>query len=172
MLRPLLLALFVLIFASPTRSAPSHEWVTYHNERYGVQLAYPADVFVRQSTAKAGDGMLLATTDDRARLLVGAIDNVDGHSPASYQRFLSRHSYPGLKGVYAPIGQTWAVLSGAKGDYMVYEKVMFSCGGQLINSFAVIYPLIERRFFDPIVEVIEDSFKPGHRGCAERASSF
>jgi hypothetical protein len=166
------LALFVLVLASPTLSAPGHAWVTYHNERYGVQLVYPANVFVRQSTSRAGDGTLLATADNRARLLVGTIENVDEHSPASYQRFLSRHSYRGLKVDYAPVGQTWAVLSGAKGTSMIYEKVMFSCGGQLINSFAMIYPLIERRYFDPIVETVENSFRPGVRGCAQPASFF
>jgi hypothetical protein len=48
---------------------------------------------------------------------------------------------------------------------MVYEKAMFSCGGRLINSFAVLYPVAERRFYDPIVEGMEDSFRPGRGKC-------
>ena len=53
---------------------------------------------------------------------------------------------------------------------MVYEKVMFSCGGRVINSFAIVYPIAERAFYDPIVEVVEDSFRPGIESCGQHAS--
>jgi hypothetical protein len=54
---------------------------------------------------------------------------------------------------------------------MVYEKVMFSCSGAVINSFALIYPLEERQLFDPIVEAIEDSFRPGLARCGDHAAA-
>jgi hypothetical protein len=111
------------------------------------------------------------TSDGRAKLLVGAIENLDDHSPATYQRFLTRQSYPGLRVDYAPVGQNWAVLSGSRGSRMIYEKVMFSCGGRVINSFALVYPLDERQFYDPIVEAIEDSFRPGLARCHDHASA-
>ena len=38
---------------------------------------------------------------------------------------------------------------------------MFSCAGRLINSFALIYAADERHVFDPIVERIENSYRPG-----------
>ena len=91
--------------------------------------------------------------------------NTDGLSPASYQRFAARYSYAGMTIDYAPIGRSWTVLSGIRGDTMVYEKAMFSCGGRLINSFAMLYPVEERRFYDPMVERIEDCFRPGNEGC-------
>ena len=37
---------------------------------------------------------------------------------------------------------------------------MFSCSSDLISSFALIYPIEQRRTFDPILEKIEDSFQP------------
>ena len=41
----------------------------------------------------------------------------------------------------------------------------FSCSGRVINSFAMTYPVAERRFYDPIIEDIEDTFRPGRLGA-------
>jgi hypothetical protein len=146
-------------------------WVPYQNDRFGFELRLPAAVFTDHTAAQSGDGDLFTTSDGRAKLLVGAIENIDDHSPATYQRFLTRQSYPGLRVDYAPVGRTWAVLSGSRGGRMIYEKVMFSCGGRVINSFALVYPIHERQFFDPIVEAIEDSFRPGLARCRDHASA-
>jgi hypothetical protein len=64
------------------------------------------------------------------------------------------------------------VLSGTVGHTMVYEKIMFSCGGSVINSFAMTYPIVERRFYDPLIEAIEDTFRPGHQECNEHAAQY
>ena len=37
-----------------------------------------------------------------------------------------------------------------------YEKVVFSCAGRLITSFALLYSVADRDTFDPIIERIED----------------
>ena len=160
--------LFVACTALPSQSEPSVrelEWVDYHNERFGLGLSYPASVFRLERATTDGDGRLFRSRDGRARLLVGAFVNTDGLSPASYQRFAARYSYAGMTIDYGPVGRSWTVLSGIRGDTMVYEKAMFSCGGRLINSFAMLYPVEERDFYDPIVERIEDSFRPGQGEC-------
>ena len=147
-------------------------WTPYKNPRFGLQMRYPAEVFTQHRTSQAGDGDLFTTADGRARLLIGAFENTERHSPASYQRFIARESYPGLQADYSPVGAGWSVLSGTRGDTMIYEKVMFSCSGRVINSFALVYPIDERHLYDPIVEGIEDSFRPGNAGCDEHAASF
>jgi hypothetical protein len=43
--------------------------------------------------------------------------------------------------------------------------VIFSCGGTVINSFAMTYPTEQRELFDGIVEEIEDTFKVGGGSC-------
>jgi hypothetical protein len=45
---------------------------------------------------------------------------------------------------------------------------MFSCGGRIINSFAVMYPVAAKKVFDPVVEGIENSFRPG-QSCSSHA---
>ena len=58
-------------------------------------------------------------------------------------------------------GKTWFVLSGEGDGKVFYEKVVFTCSGRLINSFAMIYPMERRATFDPIVERIENTFRGG-----------
>ena len=46
---------------------------------------------------------------------------------------------------------------------------MFSCSGRLINSFAMLYPTEQRKAYDPIVEKIENSFRPATQCDAQSA---
>ena len=173
--RRFLLLLFVLLGALPAAAFPQQNdlgWTEFRNERFGLALRYPAEVFVSQRSSDSGDGDLFETPDGNGRLLVGAIENTDSFTPRSYQSFIARQSYPGLRIDYAPVGQSWAVLSGTVGQTMVYEKIMFSCGGTVINSFAMTYPIAERRFYDPLIEAIEDTFRPGHEECNEHAARY
>ena len=66
---------------------------------------------------------------------------------------------------YQPRGRSWFVLSGYRGDQIYYEKVMFSCGGRVVNILAIAYPTSERGHFDRVVERMEDTFKPSQE-CA------
>jgi hypothetical protein len=148
------------------RAAAVENWKEYHNERFGLDLYYPADVFTLDRTAEAGDGQLFVSQFGDARLLVGGLINDSRFSPASYQSYLVRKSYSQYRIDYHPLGQNWFVLSGEGNGRSFYEKVMFSCGGRLINSFAVLYSIGEREALDRIVERMEKSFRPG-QNCEE-----
>jgi hypothetical protein len=144
--------------------AEAQNWTEYCNERYGFSLSYPADLFVVERTAEAGDGQVFVAADADARLLVGAFSNDSGYTPATYRDYIARHSYGQYQIGYHRLGKTWFVLSGEGGGKIFYEKVMFTCAGRLINSFAMIYPSEKRHLFDPVVERIEDTFRPA-RDC-------
>jgi hypothetical protein len=159
-----------LVASALAANAQDLGWTTYSNPRFGGILRYPSEVFTSRRASEARDGVLFATEDGSAKLLVGAFENTEGYSPRSYQAFIARESYDGLRVDYAPVGQRWSVLSGTHGDTMIYEKAMFTCGGAVINSFALVYPIAEREFYDPIVEDIEDSFQPG--AACDHAASF
>jgi hypothetical protein len=145
-------------------TASAQNWAEYRNERYGFSLRYPADVFTVERTTEAGDGQAFVDREGSARLLVGTLPNESKHTPAAYQDYLARHSYPDYRIDYRRLAASWFVLSGEGNGKTFYEKVMFSCGGRLINSFAMIYPSDRRHLFDPIVERMENSFRPG-RSC-------
>ena len=141
-MRKTILMFLLMVCSTPALSQRPTDlgWRNYLNPQFGVQLRYPALVFSSRRSSEARDGDLFATSDNSAKILVGAFENADRHSPSSYQQFIARRSYPGLRVDYAPVGQSWSVLSGTRGNMTVYEKVMFSCGGRVISSFAIVYP--------------------------------
>jgi hypothetical protein len=141
---------------------------TYENARYGFTLQYPGDVFTEQQVSESGDGVLFGGAGG-AKLLVGTLQNTQHQSLQAYQAFIRNQSYADYKVDYQRRGGTWFVLSGEGHGTTFYEKVFFSCGGSLITSFATLYPTRERSKYDPIVEAIEDSFRPGTKSCPERA---
>ena len=142
-------------------AAVGENWREYRNERFGLNLHYPVDVFTLDRAAEAGDGQLFVSQNGDARLLVGVLINESGFSPASYQRYLKHKSYGQYQIDYRPIGPNWFVLSGEGNGQIFYEKVTFSCGGRLINTFVLIYSANDRQAFDRIVERMEKSFLPG-----------
>ena len=168
------LALASLLALSATAEArdPSAGtgWTEYRNDRFGFSLRYPSHIFSVERTAEAGDGQVFVAQESDARLLVGALANDSGYTPAAYQEFVARRSYGSFEIGYRRLGGTWFVLSGEGNGKTFYEKVMFSCGGRTINSFAMIYPTEQRHVFDPIVEGIEDTFRPG-RECGQHSAS-
>jgi hypothetical protein len=143
-----------------TAAAAAQDWRQYRNERYGFTLQYPPDLFVTERAAEAGDGQVFSSSVDDARLLVGALPNESAYTPTTYQEYIARHSYPDYQIDYRRTGGSWFALSGEGRGRIFYEKVMFTCGGRLITSFAMVYPSAQRRLFDPVVERIEDSFRP------------
>jgi hypothetical protein len=152
---------FFLLGVSFARAALPEDWASYRNERFGFSLRYPAGIFAKDRAAEAGDGELFVARNTDARLLVGALVNDSGFTPATYLDHIARRSYPQYQIDYRRLVGNWFVLSGEANGRIFYEKVMFSCAGRLINSFAVIYPTDQRRDFDRIVEGIEATFRPG-----------
>jgi len=145
-------------------------WTDYRNEKFGFTLRYPGDVFALEKTSEAGDGQVFVARDGTARLLVGAFANDGGQSPAAYQDYIARQSYSEYRIDYRRLSGSWFVLSGEGNGKTFYEKVMFSCAGRLINSFAIVYPTDQRGDFDPIVEGMEASFQPA-KECSDRVSA-
>lgn len=157
----------ILCSLAATFPAEAQVWSAYRNERYGFSLSYPSSIFVVERTAQAGDGQVFIAPESDARLLVGALTNDAGYSAARYQDYVAQHSYGQYTIGYRRLGANWFVLSGERENQIFYEKVMFTCAGRLINSFALIYPADKRHIFEPIIERVEDTFRPG-RDC-ERA---
>jgi hypothetical protein len=141
------------------------DWSGYENERFGFRLEYPADLFRVERTTEAGDGRVFVARDGQARLLVGALSNQDQHSAKSYQDYLVRTSYANYTITYRPLGDDWLVLSGEADGTIFYEKAILSCGGELISSFALLYPAAERDTFEPILARIANSFVPSTKPC-------
>jgi hypothetical protein len=168
-LRPTLATACLLSLLGPAAAQPQSDWTIYRNQRFGFSLSYPRNVFEVERASQAGDGVVFRARHADARLLAGALINSDHHTLASYQQFVARKSYADYRITYQPRGRSWFVLSGKNDDKIFYEKVVFSCAGRLINSFALVYPADQRNTFDRIVERAEASFAPGIKECGEGA---
>jgi hypothetical protein len=166
-MRRLLLAGFLLLLVGPPAQAVEFrkgaDWRLYRNDRFGVTLWYPERFFRHERTSPGGDADLFVSRTGSARLLIGALRNEDGHTTSSYQREIERRSYGGFQVTYRRTSRDWFVMSGQGEGKIFYEKVIFSCVGQVINSFTLVYDVRARRVYDRVVEAIEPTLRPG--GC-------
>ena len=137
------------------------QWEIIQNERYGFMIAYPGSVFTPSANVPADQGHVLVSRDGGARLLVGAFDNENSATLAEYREQILTENYNGADLDYAPVKKRYFVISGTRGDMHFYERVSFTCGGRLINSWALLYPVSERGIYDPIVEAIARTYSPG-----------
>lgn len=164
-----LLALGLLLWALggefAAAQAQAEAWTTYRNERFGFSLSYPTATFKEDRTSQGGDGVLFVAPKSGAKLLVGLFQNAQGYTVKSYQEYVARHSYGSYRVDYNKRGDTWFALSGEDHGTTFYEKVLFTCGGRWITSFATLYPTAQRHVFDPIVERMEESFAAGTKQC-------
>lgn len=149
-------------YATPGSAGEAGPTAVYRNERFGFELTYPATVFVPGEAPDEGQGMVFASRDGAARLLVSAGQNTTGETLGSYRRFVLAKSYPDARIEYAPVRSSWFVLSGTNGDTMFYERITFRCGGKAIYGWQMTYPIAERKIYDPIVEAVHRSYRPGN----------
>lgn len=152
------------VAAAPAPDARLSDWTKIENDRHGFSIAYPGSVFQPKELPTAGEGRLLVSRDGNARLLIGAFGNAERLSLRAYREYLLQQNYAGASIDYAPVRNSWFVLSGERDGVMFYERVSFTCGGRLITSWAMFYPVTERRFYNRVVEEVAPTFTPGREG--------
>lgn len=132
-------------------------WMTYVNARSGASLTYPTDLFEPLPPSAGGENQRFVSRDGEAELEFIVLPRAPGQTPSSLQRSLiGREGYEEV--TYRPRGRSWFVLSGYRGDRIFYEKYMFAGGS--VQAFAMAYPSGLRHVYDPVVEVVEDNFRP------------
>lgn len=166
--RPFLIATLLTatlgLSAAASLAQDRAELAVYRNDRHGFSLSYPAARFLALPAATE-DGRTFVSQDGNARLLAGALPNIDGKSLRAYRDFVLSESYPGAVVDYAPVRDTWFVVSGTRNGSIFYQRVTFACGGRVIKSWAMLYPEAERAVYDRIVEQVARTFKAGESNC-------
>ncbi len=160
--RAVVVVLAALFSAGPLSAGwmQGNDWERYRSALFGYSLLFPADVFKLQGESPNGQGQEFISGDGRAKLKVFAVHNMEGIGLDQYRATIMRDFSGRDKVEYGPMGQSWFVLSGVHGGSIYYQKVMFSCGGRVINAFALTYPREQKRTYDGIVTGIEKSFRP------------
>jgi hypothetical protein len=153
------LAIFLECGWPPIQLARAQDWTSYRSPRFGYTLVFPAGIVEPRSESRDGRSMEFASDDGLVRLKVLADPN-HGHVLLGDYREAILRELPEYNLQYGPMGRSWFVLSGVRGDSIYYQKVHFACGGRVINAFSLTYPARLKRRFDPIVTTIEKSFHP------------
>ena len=161
------MVLTIWFIATPARAAAVNAsgWSNYTNEQHGFFIAYPTNIFKPDPNAHNAEGRAFVSTDGNARLLVGAFANDTGMSMKEYRNFVLKQSYGDADIDYAPVRAKFFVFSGVRDGVIFYERVSFTCGGDVINSWAMIYPEEEKKFYDRLVEAVAKTYRPGSRSC-------
>lgn len=155
------------VTAPSAQTAGAGEWRAYSHPRLGYRIAYPGDTFLPVDSP-AEEGFVLNSRDGKARLAIAAFENETGMPLEDYRNLVINRSYAGAIFDYAPVRRSWFVLSGERDGQMFYERVAFTCGGRRITSWAMVYPVAERGFYDRLVEAVAPTFRPSdgaRSGC-------
>lgn len=155
----------VLVWGAPPSYA--EDWTYYTNKRHGYMIGWPTAAFAEEPSSENEDGRLMVSRDGQAQLLMGAFPNEENYTLEQYRTYLLEGNYRDARIDYAPVRQRWFVLSGTRGDTVFYERVTFTCGGRLINSWALLYPQAEQKRFDRLVERIARTYSAGAGANAE-----
>ena len=154
-------AVLAALMQIPLLHAVAGQWLSQREPSLGFAFSYPPELFQEIQ----GDGKpsfhYFGSANSDAQFLVGGWNNLADRTPESFKRWLIANAGGYDEVTYRPRGRSWFVLSGYRGDQIYYEKVMFSCRGRLVNVFAITYPVAKRSIFDPVVERMEDTFRPG-----------
>lgn len=125
---------------------------------------YAPDAPANNSGAATADsdnqgGKTFVSLDGRAKIVLYGAYNTENFSPLEYRETILKEFEGYDEMTYGPKGRTWFVLSGYRGGDIYYQKVMFSCGGKVINALSITFPNNEKPLYEPIIERMEDSFR-------------
>jgi hypothetical protein len=151
--------------------AQAGNWEWYRSERFGYSLLFPADLLSPRGESQDGRGVEFLSEDGKTKLKVLTVENKERVTAEEYRATLMR-DFPQYGAIhYGPMGQSWFVLSGMHESSIYYQKIMFACGGRLINAFALTYPEERKGAYDAMVTKIEKNFHPASGPACLAASS-
>ena len=153
--------------ASPPKENPS-SWTLYRDVASGFSLQYPASVFPTLKDVNEGGNRLLVSEDGRAVLRIFALPNKPVQTVAEYRRSVMAERYGGASFDYTPQRNGWFVLSGTIGEEMFYERTSFSCDQRSIHGWLLVYPVLERQYYDAIVEEMHRRYRYAAGGANAR----
>lgn len=157
----LAVVLSMALGSAGAHAVAQRDWTTYRNARHGYMISFPTATFEADPASENADGRLMLTRDGGAKLLVGAFPNEEALTLDAYRAYLIETNYANARIDYAPLRARWFVLSGVRDGTVFYERVTFTCGGRLINSWAMLYPESEKQRFDRLVEQIARTYTAG-----------
>ena len=126
----------------------------YGNSRFGFSFSYPK-YLVADRPPDNGDGICLRNK----RGLVITASGMHNANEETLESEMNERRKDFDEVVYEKKGKNWFVLSGFKGDKILYDKIFL--GLAETNSIRFEYPRVDKKLYDKIVSSVVQSFKPG-----------
>ncbi len=136
-------------------TSSTHDWQIYANDRYGVTIEYPADIFAPLPPPDSGDGRRFVSDDGQSGFYVFAQYNALEQSLAEI--FADDQTHDGERITYKKLGTGWYVISGYDGTDIFYRKALLS-DDDLFQVFEITYAPDLLDAFDSIVTRMAASF--------------
>lgn len=132
--------------ASPTpEPMAAVKYVAYANDRFAFTVERPAH-FKPGPEPMNGDGLQFFGPNGGVMTASGMFDMHEGDISAA---FVSTKEHSGVTVTYEVKKADWFVISGTKGDSIVYTKTLIRDGREVTVHFE--YPAALKAEFDPIV---------------------
>jgi hypothetical protein len=143
------MGLFSPASADDTWTPTNEGWSRYRNERFGTLAEVPLHVFKLIEPPPAnGDGRAFASRDGAQLTISGSYGpDVVVDTFAGYKAWLLENAELD-RITYKAEGKTWLVLSGVRGQNIVYQKVVEGCGAA--HTLHIEYSASKKDLYDPV----------------------
>lgn len=129
---------------------------TYGNARFGYSICYPSNLFAPQPEAENGDGREFHSKDGAILRAWGMNNALDDSIKQAYEDELENYNKPGSSATYKVLRSNWFVVSGTKGDRIVYHKTILK--NNQFKSFEIEYDKSKKATYDPVASKIAGCF--------------
>lgn len=139
----------------PAQTAPT--WESYENPRFGTRISYPANLFRPLAAPANNDGRTFEGINGAQEFLVFGQHNIDSLDVRGLiEQDVTWGGYDAV--TYEKAGDGWYVLSGYKGPYIFYRKVLVDAQTEMLHVFEITYPTALKGDYDAIVRKMAASF--------------
>ena len=135
-------------------------WSRYTNERFGTGADVPRQLFeLSEPPPVNGDGREFQAGDGARLWVLGSYSHYAVTDDFQEYKNWVFKSADMDRLTYRAVGKTWLVLSGTKGDHIIYRKIFEGCGAA--HVVRIEYPALRKPLYDPVVARVSRSL-----GCA------
>ena len=150
-----------------TVSADDHDWQTYHNDRYGVDIDYPADLFVAQPPPANNDGRRFEMPDGAGGFYVFSQYNALEHS--LQELYDADRAQPGEQVVEQMLADDGFAIKGQRDTFEFLRMTLVSRDG-LLSVFEIRMDRSKAGLFNALAPRMAESFSQGAAADANAGS--
>jgi hypothetical protein len=136
-------------------SAEKSGFLRYENSQFGYSVDIPASFSKIILLPDNGDGLILATQDDKSRFRASGGNYIEGIERTLKQSYDEAREGLPVKAAYATLKNDYWVLSWLEDEVIHYRKFMLR--GDTWCDFELSYPAAQKKAYDSVVTHVAQS---------------